>query len=120
MKANPNVTLPTSDDSWTVRQRYWARKLGRIRLGVEPVEEQLAKYRRVTLVLTAVALGVALIFLALFTAFGRPDVGLILSAVLLLPIVSLAWLDFSLLNFRVRAYLQEERDQEQRSSSRES
>ncbi len=119
MKARHNVTGPNLDGDWRVRQRYWARKLGRIRLGAEPVEEQLAKYRRVTLMLTAVPFGVALMFFALFSAFGRPDVGLILSAVLLLPIVTIAWLDFSLLYHRVHAYMHEARNQEQRSNSRE-
>lgn len=118
MKAIPTVTGSAADDAWNERQRYWARKLGRIRLGVEPVEEQLAKYRRVTIVLTAVPFGVALMFLALFTAFGRPDVGLILSAVLLLPVVTLAWLDFALLNYRVQTYLREARDQEKSHNMR--
>ena len=116
MKASAIVTEPTSNNAWTVRQRYWARNLGRIRLGVEPVEEQLAKYRRVTLVLTAVPFCVALMFLALFTAFGRPAVGLILSAVLLLPIVITAWLDFWRLNYRVCAYLRELGAHEQQAS----
>ncbi len=50
-----------------------------------------------TWVLTAVSLGLAPIFLALFTAFRRPDVGAILAGILMLPVVSLAWLDYGLL-----------------------
>src|SRR5262245_65983849 len=33
---------------WRLRERYWRRKLGRLRLGVEPVQGQLRRYRRVT------------------------------------------------------------------------
>jgi len=96
-----------TETEWAERQRYWTRKLGRIRLGVEPVEQQLEKYRRVTLVLTGVSLLVGVMFLALFGAFGRPLVGLILSAVLFVPLWTISWLDFLLLNLRVNRYLQE-------------
>lgn len=109
MKANPAVTEPESESEWATRQKYWARKLGRIRLGVEPVEEQLAKYRRVTQVLTAVSSGVGLMFLALFGAFGRPEVGLILGAVLFIPLWTISWLDYALLSRRVKQYQRESR-----------
>jgi hypothetical protein len=69
-----------------VREAEWRRKLGRLRLGVEPIEEQLARYRRVTWALTLIPLGVGAIFLILFTVFGRPDIGLILITTLLLTI----------------------------------
>ena len=90
------------DATWKVRERYWRGKLGRLRLGVEPLEEQLARYRRVTWVLTAVPAGVALMFVGLFTAFQRPDVGGILAFVLLLPIVVFAWIDYGLLGSAAR------------------
>jgi hypothetical protein len=103
MKANLAVT----ETEWAERRRYWARKLGRIRLGVEPVEEQLAKYRRVNLVLTGLSFLVGVMFLALFSAFGRPAVGLILGAVLFVPVWVISWLDFALLSSRVKRYLRE-------------
>jgi hypothetical protein len=89
---------------WRSRQNQWRRKLGRLRLGVEPIEEQLARYRRVTWALTAVPSVIALMFLALFTVFGRPDIGLIFDAVVLLPIVIGAWLDYALLTRRASRY----------------
>jgi hypothetical protein len=92
---------------WRERQAWWRRKLGRLRLGVEPLEEQVAKYHRVTWALTVVPTVLAAMFIALFTAFSRPDIGLILSAILLLPIVVFAWIDQALLARRARRYLAE-------------
>src|SRR4051812_45624771 len=86
------------------RRRYWRRKLGRLRLGVEPLEEQLARYRRVTWMLTAVPAGIGLMFVALFAAFRRPDVGLWLAGLLLAPIVIVAWIDYGVLRWRVTRY----------------
>lgn len=106
---------PTTDPAWQVRQRYWQRKLGRIRLGAEPVEEQLAKYRRVTWMLTALPLTIGLAFVALFTAFRRPDVGAIVAGVLLLPVVVVAWIDFGLLRHRVARYQREAQEYRRRS-----
>ena len=88
-------------------RNQWRRKLGRLRLGVEPIEEQLARYRRVTWALTAVPSVLGLMFLTLFTVFGRPDIGLIFDAIVLLPIVIGAWLDYALLARRARRYLAE-------------
>jgi hypothetical protein len=95
------------ESRWRLRQNQWRRKLGRLRLGVEPIDEQLARYRRVTWALTAVPALVALMFLTLFTVFGRPDIGLIFDAVVLLPIVIGAWLDYALLARQARRYLLE-------------
>ncbi len=95
------------DPKWATRQRYWRRKLRRLRLDAEPVEEQLAKYKRVTWVLTALPAGLSLFFLALFTAFHRPDVGLVLAAILFAPVVAIAWLDYLLLSSRVARYTRE-------------
>ena len=97
----------TSDDAlgrWRDRERYWARKLGRLRLGVEPLDQQLAKYRRVTWALTLVPAAIALLFVSLFTIFGRPGIGLILVAILLAPVVAMAWLDYALLALKARRY----------------
>lgn len=116
MDTNNPEQQSMAEAEWQARERYWRRKLGRIRLGVEPIEEQVAKYRRVTWMLTAVPLGLALIFVALFTAFRRPDVGAILAGVLLLPVVSLAWFDFGLLKLRVARYSREFDEYHQRST----
>src|SRR3954469_8121357 len=102
------------DEAWRERERYWRRKLGRLRLGVEPLEDQLARYRRVTWMLTAVPLAIGLMFVGLFAAFRRPDVGLVLVSVLLLPIVAVAWLDYARLRLRAGRYLRERGEHERR------
>ena len=107
MNVDPTLTAPGMDDEWAVRQRYWSKKLGRIRLGAEPVLVQLEKYRRVTIGLTVVPFCVGLMFVALFSAFGRPDVGLILASVLFVPVVAIAWIDFAVLSNRVKGYMRE-------------
>ena len=50
------VSAPDQDleARWRLRENHWRRKLGRLKLGVEPIEEQLTRYRRVTWALTAV------------------------------------------------------------------
>jgi hypothetical protein len=105
------VAKPEDDleSRWQARQNQWRRKLGRLRLGVEPIEDQLTRYRRVTWALTVVPSVLGVMFLTLFTVFGRPDIGLIFDGIVLLPIVVVAWLDFALLASRARHYL-EERD----------
>ncbi len=85
----------------------WRRKLRRIHFGAEPIQEQLARHRRATLALSGVAMAVGLIFLAIFGAFGRPDVGGVVVGVLLAPVVALAWLDQAILHARASAYLRE-------------
>jgi len=109
-----NVPEPVSRNDpqaeWTAREAIWRRKLGRLHLGVEPIEEQLARYRRVTWVLTAIPLVLSCFFVTLFTVFGRPGVGAVLAAVLLLPIVLGAWLDHAFLVSRARHYLRERAD----------
>jgi hypothetical protein len=106
-----NVSTPTSvqdmEAQWRLRENHWRRKLGRLRLGVEPIEEQLARYRRVTWALTAVPAILAVFFVTLFTVFGRPDVGLILVAVVLLPVVLGAWWDYAMMAGRARRYRRE-------------
>ena len=113
------------DSRWRLRENRWRRKLGRLRLGVEPLEEQLARYRGVTWALTVVPSVLALMFLTLFGVFGRPDIGLIFDAIILLPIIIVAWLDFALLASRARRYLQErdrylrEKEQKVRGSDKQ-
>ncbi|MGO9466651.1 MAG: hypothetical protein ACLQIB_44515 [Isosphaeraceae bacterium] len=101
------TTEPDVEARWREREAWWRRKLGRLRLGVEPLEEQVARYRRVTWALTVVPGILATMFVALFTAFGRPEIGLVLVAILLLPIVLSAWLNQASLAHRARRYLAE-------------
>ena len=92
---------------WRLREGQWRYKLGRLRLGVEPLGEQLVRYRRVTWALSVVPSLLALMFFALFGIFGRPDIGLIFVAIVLAPIVLGAWIDYALLDKRARRYLAE-------------
>jgi hypothetical protein len=107
MERNASMQEEDIEARWRSRENEWRRRLGRLRLGVESIDEQLARYRRVTWVLTAVPSLLGLIFILLFTVFGRPDIGLVLIAILLLPIVVGAWLDYALLASRARRYLVE-------------
>jgi hypothetical protein len=103
-----NVSQPTTaedlDAIWRAREGAWRRKLGRLRLGVEPIEEQLARYRRVTWALTAVPAVLAVMFFSLFAVFRRPSFGLVFDAIVLLPIVLGAWGDYALMAYRARRY----------------
>jgi hypothetical protein len=107
MEARLSVPDQDFESRWRLRENHWRRKLGRLKLGVEPIEEQLTRYRRVTWVLTAVPAIIGLMFLTLFTVFGRPDIGLIFDAIVLLPIVVGAWLDYAWLARKARRYLTE-------------
>jgi hypothetical protein len=110
---------PVADEACQARQSDWQRKLGRLRLGAEPLEVQLARYRRVTWMLTAVPLAIGLMFVALFAAFGRPGIGLIVAGILLLPIVVLAWLEYGRLARRAARYLGEQAATTERQSTPE-
>jgi hypothetical protein len=107
METKVSMQAGDLESRWRLRENQWRRKLGRLKLGVEPIEEQLARYRRVTWALTAVPCLLGLIFLTLFTVFGRPDIGLIFDSIVLLPIMIGAWLDYALLARRARLYLVE-------------
>jgi hypothetical protein len=104
---NGYTALSDLESRWTARRKYWARKLGRLRLGVEPIDEQLTRYRRVTWVLTAIPGFLSAFIFCLFAVFGRPDIGLVVAALLFLPIALGAWLGYSLLERRGRRYLAE-------------
>ena len=101
-----------TDQDWAERERHWRGKLRRLRFGVEPLAVQLEKYRRVTVVLTCVCGGIALMFLAIFAAFRRPDVGAIVDLVLFVPIVGLAWREYWTLAGRLAAYEAEKKKAE--------
>jgi hypothetical protein len=105
MEARLSVLDQDLESRWRLRENHWRRKLGRLKLGVEPIEEQLTRYRRVTWALAAVPAVIGLMFLTLFTVFGRPDVGLIFDAIVLLPIVVGAWLDYVWLARKAKRYL---------------
>jgi hypothetical protein len=111
-----STPVPDVAGDWDARERYWRRKLGRIRLGAEPPAEQLTRYRRATWVLTDICAVLALIFVSLFAAFRRPDVGAILAAVLLGPIVVLAWLDHALMARRVAQFTREFQEHQNRTT----
>ncbi len=46
----------------------------------------------------------AVFFFTLFSVFGYPSVGLVVDAIILLPIVLGAWVDLVVLEFRARRY----------------
>ena len=104
------VTDPLAklEATWRLREREWARKLGRLRLGVEPIDEQLARYRRVTVVLSVVPALIALMVFSLFTAFGRPDIGGIVVVILFVPMIVSSWLGYLKLKQTAVAYAAEQ------------
>ena len=95
--------LEELEAQWRSRKAQWRYKIGRLRLGVEPLDEQLLRYRRVTWALTVVPSLLGLIFLTLFGVFGRPDIGLVFVLIILAPIVVGAWVDYMLLASRAQA-----------------
>jgi hypothetical protein len=99
--------LSELETGWRTREQEWRRKLGRLRLGVEPLGEQLARYRGVTWAITAVAAIIAVMFLALFTAFGRSDIGALVVIILFGPIIAFSWVGFKKLERQANAYLGE-------------
>ncbi len=102
----PIETLPNPKGPTLTDQVLWQQRLGRIRLGVEPIDRQLARYRQATWVLTGITLGIGLILLSLFTGFGRIDLGLWIAGSLVIPILTLAWMGHSRLCRVVDAYHQ--------------
>jgi len=112
MEMKPSSPVHESDleTRWRLRENEWRRKLGRLHLGVEPIEEQLARYRRVTWALTVLPFVVGLMFLILFTVFGRPIIGLVLFAILMVSIGLGAWVDYALMASRAKHYLLELND----------
>ncbi|QEH36337.1 hypothetical protein OJF2_48980 [Aquisphaera giovannonii] len=95
------------DRHWRLREEAWARKLGRLRLGAEPLAEQLARYRGATWALTIVPAAIAAFFVTLFAAFDRPDVGLVVAGLLFAPVVLGSWIGYARLRRRARGYLGE-------------
>lgn len=99
--------LPSQSRDRIERQEYWSRRLGRIRLGVEPLRDQLARLRKVSIVATLVILFIGLFMFMLFVVFGRPDIGAIVAAIAILPLCGLAWSEDWKCHRRVREYERE-------------
>ncbi len=109
------MTTPKPRDllaEWPERERYWRRRLGRVRIGVEPIADQLEKYRLVTWTLTAVATGIAIMFVALFTAFAHPFIGMGVAGVILGPVILFSWIGFWRMKGRAAGYLREKEEVE--------
>lgn len=92
---------------WPERQRLWVRELGRVRLGIEPIPQQLKRYQGVAWVITIIAALMGLFIAALFTAFKSPGTGLIVSGILFVPVIVSAWLGYWKMESRAIAYLRE-------------
>jgi hypothetical protein len=106
----PADSVAELDERWRERRARWSRKLGRLRLGVEPLDAQLARHRRVAWAISAVAGGMAAFFTALFWAFGRPDIGLIVAAIFPGLTVATFWIGHLRLARRARAFEREYED----------
>lgn len=102
-----SASLDELDSRWRARRVYWARKLGRLRLGVEPIEEQLTRYRRVTVVIAAVCGFLGTFLCCLFAAFRRADIGFSVAVLLFVPIAGGAWIGYDRMERRARRYLAE-------------
>ena len=72
----------------------WRRRLGRIRLGAAPVEQQLEKYRRSTIALMIVLACIGTFLFVLFVCFRRPDIGLGVAAAVAVPAGLLSLLEY--------------------------
>ena len=107
MSADVSNELSGLEARWRLREQEWARKLGRLHLGAEPLEEQLARYRRATWAVSVVPAIIAVMFLTLFSVFGRPDIGLLVVVILFVPMILFSWLDYKKLERRATAYLAE-------------
>jgi hypothetical protein len=107
MNADASKDLTELETRWSVRERKWALWLGRLRLGVEPLEEQLTRLRRTTWALAIVPGIIALIVLTLFTVFGRPDIGLVVILILFAPMILFPWVGYARLKRRAALYLAE-------------
>ena len=107
MNVEMNRRWTALEDRWREREREWSQRLGRLRLGAEPIEDQLAKYRRVTWGLMIVPAIISVMFLVLFSIFGRPDIGLLVILILFVPMIVFSWLGYKGLERKGKAYLAE-------------
>ena len=95
--------MPMSPD----RQAYWRRKLGRLRLGAEPIEDQLARQRRALTTMTLISIGIGLMILGIFASFERPDIGAIVAGLIVVPVIASAWIGYARLHRRASVYQRE-------------
>jgi ABC-type transport system involved in cytochrome bd biosynthesis fused ATPase/permease subunit len=105
MHGEASKELTELESQWIARQRKWARRLGRLRLGVEPLDEQLTRLRRTTWALAIIPSFIALIVLTLFTVFGRLDIGLVVILILFAPMILFPWVGYARLKRRAEEYL---------------
>ena len=89
------------------RQAYWRKRLGRLRIGVEPIEDQLARHRRSLVAMTIISAGIGAMILGLFASFARPDIGAIVAGLIVVPVVGSAWVGYLRLRNQVRMYQNE-------------
>ncbi len=102
------MTPKTEEGAWDARLAYWRKRLGRLRLGDEPIAVELARDRRVAWALTLIAGAIGAVILTLFTVFGRVDIGLLATGVLIVPIIVGAWVDHALVARRAHQFSREQ------------
>jgi hypothetical protein len=92
-----------------VREAYWREKFGSFWIRAEPVdiEGHLRIRFYATIVMSCLLAMIGLMILAIFGAFGRPDVGVRIFGFLFMPVVFWTWLDYAILRHRVHAYIRE-------------
>lgn len=90
----------------STRPDDWARRLRPLHLGEPPVADQFIRRRGVTWVATMILVGIGGFVLAIFTGFGRWDLGLALSGGFVGPLLGWIWWDQLRLSGAVRAYLE--------------
>jgi hypothetical protein len=90
------------------REAYWRERFGSFGLNPGPVHLGHLRVRfYTTIVMSGLVAIIGLIMLAIFAAFGRPDVGLRIFGFLFLPLILWTWLEYAVLRRRVHAYLRE-------------
>ena len=80
------------------------RSAGRLRPDAEPIDVQLTRHRAAFHALAGVTTAIAAVFFALFAAFDRPGVGLLVAILFWLPIVGFSWRDQVQLAREAQAY----------------
>jgi len=89
------------------REAYWRKELGRLRLGAEPIEDQIARHRRALWALAVTTLVIGSMILAIFGSFGRLDIGAAVAGLIVIPVVATAWIGYARLRHRASLYLRE-------------
>jgi hypothetical protein len=113
MSGDASKDLAELESRWSLRERIWAHRLGRLRLGVEPLEEQLTRLRRTTWALAIIPSFIGLFVQTLFTVFSRPDIGLVVVLILFAPMILSPWVGYARLKRRAAAYHADRRNYEE-------